>query len=83
MTKFSAFVILVVLRIIYQPGNAPDQPMAFANTFSLSPSTNSVAPAKFRSINGSLINNKIILNWIIDENETAYCLIIFCVAVWP
>lgn len=73
MTKFTAFVIIVAFRIAYHPAPASTGPTAFVNPSPLPASTTSVAPAKFMSINGSFIHNKIILKWIIGENETAYC----------
>jgi hypothetical protein len=71
MTKFTVFVIIVALRIAYHPVSTDTAP--FASPSNHSASTTSDTPAKFMSINGSLINNKIILKWIIGENETAYC----------
>ena len=73
MTKFTVFVIIVAMRIAYHPAIAQTEPAPFASPSPLPASTISIAPAKFMNISGRLINNKIILKWIIGENETAYC----------
>ena len=69
MTKFTAFVIIVALRIIYHPTHAQNETAPFASPSPLPIST--IAPAKLISINGHIINNKIILDWVVAENETA------------
>jgi hypothetical protein len=67
MTKFTAFVIIVAIRIIYQPSYGQNDIAPFA-----SPSTTiSTVPAKVISFSGSLSNNKVMLNWTVGENETA------------
>lgn len=71
MTKFAAFVIIVACRVVYHPSHAPSDIAPFASPSSLSPSTISIAPAKLININGSISNHKVILNWVVNENETA------------
>jgi len=69
MTKFSAFVIIIALRLIYQPSHAPPGMAPFASP---SPSaTFPVSPAKLISVNGSIRNHKVILQWLVGDNETA------------
>jgi hypothetical protein len=71
MTKFTALVILISLRVFYQPTNAQNSVAPFASPALHSASTISVAPAKLISINASISNNKVILNWVVGANETA------------
>jgi len=71
MTKFTAFVIIVALRIIYHPSHAQTDIAPFASPSPLPPTTLSIAPAKVISIDGSISNQKVILNWVVSENETA------------
>ena len=71
MTKFTAFVMIVCFRIIYHPGPAQFDQAPFASPSALPASTISVAPAKLISITGSIQDHKVILNWVIAENETA------------
>ena len=71
MTKFTAFVMIVCFRIIYHPVHAQSDQAPFASPSALPASTISVAPAKLISISGSIQNHKVILNWVIAENETA------------
>ncbi len=71
MTKFTAFVIIVALRVVYHPSLAQPDIAPFASPSTLPTSTISIAPAKLISINGSISNHKMILNWVVNENETA------------
>jgi hypothetical protein len=71
MTKYTAFVIILALRIAYHPSAAQRDIAPFASPSPLPVSTISVTPAKLISIDGSISNNKVILNWVVDENETA------------
>jgi hypothetical protein len=73
MSKFTAFIIIVALRIAYHPSNAQTGLVPFA---SQSPSplpsvTNLSHPAKLISFNGSIINKRVFLQWEVSENETA------------
>jgi hypothetical protein len=71
MSKFTAFVIIVALRVIYHPFHAQADIAPFTSPPALPASTISIAPAKLISINGSISNHKVILNWVVNENETA------------
>jgi len=71
MTKFTAFIILVSLRIIYHPSDTRSDRTPFASPSPLSSSTISIAPAKLIHITGSISNHKVILNWVVAENESA------------
>lgn len=71
MTKFTAFIIIVALRIAFHPSDARSGITPFASPTQLPASTISIAPAKLISISGSISNHKVILNWVVGENETA------------
>jgi len=71
MTKFTAFVIIVALRIIYHPSHAQTDIAPFASPAPLPTTSFSIVPAKVISIDGSISNQKVILNWVVSENETA------------
>lgn len=73
MTKFTAFVLIVALRIAYHPASAQTDLSPFTSPYAAPSSSTafSIAPAKVISIDGSVNNNKFILNWIVGENETA------------
>jgi hypothetical protein len=71
MTKFTAFAILVALRIGYHPSIAQNDIAPFASPSLRSATTFSIVPASLISVNGSISNNKVILNWIVGANETA------------
>lgn len=72
MTKTAAFVIIIALRLIYQPSQAQHDIVPFTSQPPLSPAT-SPAPARFINISAIKINSNIILKWIIGENESAWC----------
>lgn len=71
MSKFTAFVIIAALRVFYHPSNAAPDLIPFASPSALPASTITIAPAKLISINGSISDHKVILNWVVNENETA------------
>lgn len=71
MNKFTAFVIIVALRIIYHPSSSQTDLIPFTSPSPASSTTFSIAPAKLIHIDGSYNNNKFILNWIVGENQTA------------
>jgi hypothetical protein len=64
MIKFTALIIIAALRIAYQPSNAQSDRAPFASPVF-------IAPAKLINITGSISNHKVILNWVVGENETA------------
>jgi hypothetical protein len=71
MAKYTTFIIIIALRVFYQP--SPNQPETspFASPSHLPASTISFVPAKLINVNGSISNHKVILNWVVGENETA------------
>ena len=71
MTKFTAFIIIVALRIVFHPSDAQSTIPPFASPTQLPASGIPFAPAKLISISGSISNHKVILNWVVGENETA------------
>lgn len=72
MIKYTAFVLIVALRIMYHPASDAQSVIApFASNTPLSTTTISVVPAKLISIAGSINNHKVVLNWVVGENETA------------
>ncbi len=71
MTKFTAFIIIVVLRIVYHPSGTQSTIPPFASPTQLPASGISFAPAKLISISGSISDHKVILDWVVGENETA------------
>lgn len=70
MTKYIAFIIIIALRIAYNPASAQKEAVPFASPAPLPATTNTV-PARLISIDGSISNNKVVLNWVVGGNETA------------
>ena len=71
MTKFTAFVIIIALRIVYHPSNAQSDRAPFASPSSFSSGAALLHPDKLISFNGHISNNKVFLQWEVSENETA------------
>ncbi len=55
---------------MYHPNHAQSDIAPFANPSPLSTSTIPVTPAKLISIDGSINNHQVALNWEVGENET-------------
>jgi len=72
MTKTIAFVMIIALRLVYQPSAAQQNLSPFTSQLSPSPAA-SPSMARFMGISAIRINNNVILKWIIGENETAWC----------
>ena len=72
MIKYTAFVLIVALRIMYHPASDAQSVIApFTSNTPLSTTTISVVPAKLISVAGSISNHTVVLNWVVGENETA------------
>ena len=69
MIKKLILTVLITLPFLYQPVNATIVP--FATPSSSTPTTISVIVAKVVSINGSISKDKVILQWVVSENENA------------
>jgi len=70
MIKSIIFIVIIALRISYHPSDATTI-IPFANPSPVPPPAIGANPAKVISINGSISNNKVILNWVVGQNETA------------
>jgi hypothetical protein len=71
MIRNIAFIVLITLRVFYQPSNAKENFVPFANPSPAPPPTTSALSAKVISFNGNVNNNKVLLHWIVSENENA------------
>jgi hypothetical protein len=71
MIRNIAFIVLIMLRVFYQPSTTKENFVPFTSPSPLPPPSISVAPAKVVSINGNISNNKVMLQWIVSENENA------------
>ena len=71
MSKFTAFVILVVLRIMYHPADAKKEIAPFADQSPVSASTSMISPVKFAGLSGFINKQNQIMNGSVVKNETA------------
>jgi hypothetical protein len=71
MTKLTAFVIIIALRIFYHPVAAQPDIVPFASPSPVPSTTLVPVPAKLISFNASISNNRIFLQWQVGENESA------------
>ncbi|MBL7729712.1 MAG: hypothetical protein JNM88_00925 [Chitinophagaceae bacterium] len=67
--KYILFIGILALRLSYQPSSASQTPLPFASPEPVTVSANN--PARLIEFNGTINNNKVVLNWIVAENETA------------
>lgn len=72
MTKTIALVIIIGLRLAYQPSRTEESLIPFTSQRSF-PATITRDSARFINVSAIKINNNIILKWIMGENETAWC----------
>lgn len=70
MTKYTALILIIALRIIFHPSNAQTEVIPFGSLPSF-PQATTFSPSKFISIEGNISNEKVKLTWNISENETA------------
>jgi hypothetical protein len=70
MIKNIAFFTLITLRVFYHPTEAKAYTVPFPGQASI-PSAISTAPTKVISLQGTISNNKVILEWVVSENENA------------
>jgi hypothetical protein len=68
MTKYTLFVIIIALRLSFQPDLSQSDVSPFA-----SPTTTieTVTPAKLLNVKATVNNNKVVIDWTVLENETA------------
>jgi hypothetical protein len=69
MTKYTLFVIIIALRLSFQP----DLPQSGISPFA-SPTTTIetvTSPARMLNVKASVNNNKVVIDWTVLENETA------------
>ena len=71
MLKNLILVAIILLRVFYQPAIAKDSIPAFISPKPDPAPVISFIPAKVVSINGSISKNKIVLQWVVSENESA------------
>jgi hypothetical protein len=68
MIKYTLFVIIIALRLGFQP----TLPQSGISPFA-SPTTTieTVTPAKMLNVKATVNNNKVVIDWTVLENETA------------
>jgi len=70
MTKYTALILIIAMRIVFHPSNASTEISPFGSLPSLSQAT-TFSQAKFINVDGKINNDKVNLTWNISENETA------------
>jgi len=71
MTKYSALILIIAMRIVFHPSNAQIEIPPFGSLPSFPQATTTLSTAKFISLEGKIIDEKVKLTWNISENETA------------
>ena len=70
MNKFSAFVVIIALRIFFHPAPAAANPAPVTNKAAFYTILGN-GSARVISVSGNILGNKIYLNWAVSENESA------------
>ena len=70
MIKYSLFFTLLALRLFYQPSNAQETIAPFASPTYAYASTVGKSPSVI-NFNGNITNNRVLLQWQVNENEAA------------
>lgn len=70
MIKYSLFFTLLALRLFYQPSNAQQTIAPFASPTYAYTSTVKNLPSVI-NFNGNITNNRVLLQWQVNENEAA------------
>ncbi|HUR66048.1 MAG TPA: hypothetical protein VMZ03_06825 [Chitinophagaceae bacterium] len=71
MTKTSVFLVIIALRIFYQPGNAQASIAPFTSQPPLFTTVLFNSSAKLVNFTGNFKNNKVFLEWMVVDNEAA------------
>lgn len=73
MVKYILFFSIIALRLSYQPSPELQSQTAFASPVPqpAPPSVHIQLPAKLIQFKGRINDNKVVLNWEVEENETA------------
>ena len=74
MIKTAAFVIIIALRLIYQPTESQQRNAPFSCSKPITTTAHTNIPATFIGITGIKISNWIIQKWIIGVNQDAWCI---------
>ena len=69
MTRFTAFIIIVALRIIYSPASASGEYTNTALVPFSNPSSLVLHTPGITGFKGNLVNKKVYLEWQVDENN--------------
>ncbi|MCX6317465.1 MAG: hypothetical protein NTW29_09260 [Bacteroidetes bacterium] len=72
MIKFFSLAVILTLRLVYQPSAEKPATAPFSDpTASAVQSSVATLPAKLVEFQAFSKNNKVILRWVVNENETA------------
>ncbi len=72
MIKYILFIAILAMRLFYQPANTTSSVAPFSN-LPMKPALTTVTTGSVKLINfsGMIKNNKVVLHWVVDDNETA------------
>jgi hypothetical protein len=70
MTKYTLFVIIIALRLSFQPDLSQSQLSPFASPTTTT-TIETATPARLLNVKAAVNNNKVVIDWTVLENETA------------
>lgn len=71
MIKTAAFILIIGLRLFYQPSKAQQDIAPFTSHSTAHAASVHIIPVKLIHFTGSVRDNKTQLEWVVEENETA------------
>jgi hypothetical protein len=73
MIKYISLLTILAIRLFYQPSATETHiaPFAVSPVPLPAPAPAATAAARLLEFKGRINNNKVILNWVVEENETA------------
>lgn len=69
MTKYFSFIAIIALRIFFHPGYSESAKIPFTSTDTTLHYIKQTAG--LLNVNATISKNKVFLNWVVSENETA------------
>lgn len=72
MIKYILFIAILAIRLFYQPADTGTAAAPFSN-LPMKPALTTVTtgPVKLVNFSGMIKNNKVVLHWVVDDNEAA------------
>lgn len=71
MTKYFTLIAIIAFRIFFHPGYSANAKVPFTSLQDTPPPHYIKQTASLLNVNATISKNKVFLNWVVSENETA------------